>query len=64
GPADLLGEWAGLSAVTPGDRVRVDGPGGASEGRVRGVDEEGALLLEGADGVSLRVPFGEIVEPI
>lgn len=64
GPADLLGEWAGLSAVAPGDLVRVEGPGGRSEGRLRGVDEEGALLLEGSGGIALRVPFGEIVEPL
>lgn len=64
GPEHLLGEWSGLSAVSPGARVMVEGPGGRSEGLVRGVDEEGALLLEGAGGVPLRVPFGEIVEPI
>jgi len=60
--SDLLREWESLSALPRGRRVVVEGPSGRSEGSVAGVDEEGALLLLLADGRTLRVPFGEIIE--
>ena len=61
--ADLLREWEALSALPRGRRVTVDGPTGRCEGTVAGVDEEGALLLDGTgQGAPLRVPFGEIVQ--
>ena len=61
--ADLLREWEALSAIPRGHRVTVDGPSGRCEGTVAGVDEEGALLLDGTgQGAPLRVPFGEIVQ--
>ena len=60
---DLLKEWESMSAIPRGRRVTVDGPSGRCEGTVAGVDEEGALLLDGtAEGPPLRVPFGEIVQ--
>ena len=59
--SDLLREWEGLSALPPGERVVVQGPGGRVEGSVVGVDDEGALLLRDGDGRAVRVPFGEIV---
>lgn len=61
--ADLLRDWEALSALPRGHRVTVDGPSGRCEGTVAGVDEEGALLLDGTGlGAPLRVPFGEIVQ--
>ncbi|HKB07796.1 MAG TPA: biotin--[acetyl-CoA-carboxylase] ligase [Candidatus Polarisedimenticolia bacterium] len=60
--SELLREWESLSALPPGHIVVVEGPSGRSEGRMAGVDEEGALLLTQADGCTARVPFGEIVE--
>lgn len=64
GSEDLLDEWASLSAIERGRRVRVLGPMGRFEGAWLGVDEEGALLLEDGGRKPLRVPFGEIIEPI
>jgi BirA family transcriptional regulator, biotin operon repressor / biotin---[acetyl-CoA-carboxylase] ligase len=64
GPQPLLEEWSALSAIPPGGRVAVEGPCGRREGTVRGVDEEGALLLATDDGQRVRVSFGEIVEPL
>lgn len=60
--ADLLREWETLSALPRGRVVAVEGPAGRRLGRVAGVDEEGALLIETADGRPERVPFGEVVE--
>jgi len=62
--AEILQEWESLSALPHGRAVVVDGPAGRTEGTVAGVDEEGALLLARPDGGRLRVPFGEIVEPL
>jgi BirA family biotin operon repressor/biotin-[acetyl-CoA-carboxylase] ligase len=64
GPATLLREWQTLSALQPGDRVRVLGPAGPAQGGFAGIDEEGGLRLAAADGLTLRVPFGEIVETL
>jgi BirA family transcriptional regulator, biotin operon repressor / biotin---[acetyl-CoA-carboxylase] ligase len=60
--SELLREWESLSALPRGRAVVVEGPSGRSEGRMAGVDEEGALLLTQPDGRTVRVPFGEIVE--
>jgi len=59
---ELRVEWAGLASTPHGGRVVVEGPGGRREGEIVGVDVEGALLLRVADGTSVRVPFGEIVQ--
>lgn len=64
GPAALLREWQSLSALRPGDPVRVLGPTGPAQGGFRGIDEEGGLLLADGGGRTLRVPFGEIVETL
>jgi BirA family transcriptional regulator, biotin operon repressor / biotin---[acetyl-CoA-carboxylase] ligase len=62
--AEILREWESFSALPPGRSLVVQGPAGRTEGRVAGVDEEGALLLTRPDGRTVRVPFGEIVEPL
>jgi biotin-(acetyl-CoA carboxylase) ligase len=38
----------------------VSGPEAATHGRVAGVDDDGALLLEGPDGARVRVLSGEV----
>jgi BirA family biotin operon repressor/biotin-[acetyl-CoA-carboxylase] ligase len=48
------------TAFLTGRAVRVSGPEAAAQGRVVGVDDEGALRLEGADGTALRVLAGEV----
>ena len=63
-PAEMLREWQALSALPRGRSVVVEGPSGRLEGQITGVDEEGALLLRLPDGGTVRVPFGEIVEPL
>jgi BirA family biotin operon repressor/biotin-[acetyl-CoA-carboxylase] ligase len=64
GPATLLREWQTLSALQPGDPVRVLGPTGPAQGTFAGIDEEGGLKLQAPDGRVLRIPFGEIVEAL
>jgi BirA family biotin operon repressor/biotin-[acetyl-CoA-carboxylase] ligase len=64
GAADLLRAWEALALVPRGGRVVVEGPAGRREGKVAGLDEEGALLLEAPGGGTLRVPFGEIVRSV
>lgn len=64
GPAALLREWQSLSALQPGDPVRVLGPAGPAQGGFIGIDEEGGLRLSDGGGQTLRVPFGEIVETL
>ena len=64
GPATLLKEWQSLSALQPGDTVRVLGPTGPAQGGFSGIDEEGGLRLTDSGGRILRVPFGEIVETL
>jgi BirA family biotin operon repressor/biotin-[acetyl-CoA-carboxylase] ligase len=48
------------ASVLRGRTVEVSGPATAVSGRVRGVDDEGALLLAGADGRTRRVIAGEV----
>lgn len=48
------------TAFLTGRAVRVSGPEAAAQGRVVGVDDEGALRLERADGATLRVLAGEV----
>jgi BirA family biotin operon repressor/biotin-[acetyl-CoA-carboxylase] ligase len=64
GPATLLREWESLSAIAAGTRLRVDGPSGRITGTFAGIDDEGSLLLGLGGERSLRVPFGEIVDPV
>ncbi len=58
GLAVLLAEWAQFD-LTAGREVRVLLPGATIEGRARGVDESGALLLE-CDGKLRRFVAGEV----
>ncbi len=58
---ELRAEWAGFAMTPRGGQVVVEGPGGRQEGRILGVDDEGALLICTTDGRTTRVPFGEIV---
>ena len=64
GPGTLLRDWQSLSALQPGDPVRVLGPAGPAQGAFSGIDEEGGLRLVVDGGRTLRVPFGEIVETL
>jgi BirA family biotin operon repressor/biotin-[acetyl-CoA-carboxylase] ligase len=48
------------TAFLTGRAVRVSGPEAATHGRVAGVDDDGALLLEGPDGARVRVLSGEV----
>lgn len=59
--AEVLEEWESLSIAPRGRHVVVEGPEGRREGRVLGVDDEGALLLEAPGGAVVRLAFGEIV---
>ena len=61
---ELLREWEDLSALPRGMTIAVEAATGRREGRLIGVDEEGALLLTAPDGRTERVPFGEIVDPL
>jgi BirA family biotin operon repressor/biotin-[acetyl-CoA-carboxylase] ligase len=53
------GEWA-ARLVTVGQRVVVSGAGRSLEGRVEGVDGDGALLLRLADGRQERILAGDV----
>lgn len=48
------------TAFLTGRAVRVRGPEAATHGRVAGVDNDGALLLEGPAGARVRVLAGEV----
>ncbi len=61
GFAAMRGEWEACSALT-GKEVRVTAPEGEVAGRVLGVDDDGALRLEGPGG-ELRVVAGEVTVP-
>ena len=64
GSATLLREWESLSVLPLGERLAVQGPSGRCEGLFTGLDEDGALILEGPGGLRSRVPFGELADPI
>jgi BirA family biotin operon repressor/biotin-[acetyl-CoA-carboxylase] ligase len=64
GAATLLAEWQSLSALAPGAPLVVDGPTGRVEGQFAGIDEEGALVVQGRDGSLHRIPFGEILDTL
>lgn len=57
--AALQARWNELHACT-GDLVRVDTPAGIVEGRAKGVDAKGALILE-TDDVLTTVELGEVL---
>ena len=61
GPGPLVDDWRKLSPSHFGKPVVVaGGSAGEIRGTTRGVDEDGALLLERADGGLERVAFGEM----
>jgi len=61
GGKELLDEWKGL-AEAMGARVKVDGPAGVFTGRVVGVTQSGALLVDDEDGGRRReVVAGDVI---
>lgn len=60
GPNTLLREWESLSTLPVGSEIVVRGSSPPTRGVFRGIDEEGALLLGGSDGTTIRAPFGEV----
>jgi BirA family transcriptional regulator, biotin operon repressor / biotin---[acetyl-CoA-carboxylase] ligase len=59
GLAELIGEWKAHSH-TLGTQVRVRSESGHEEGLAVDLDDDGALLLERADGRRVRVVAGEL----
>lgn len=55
----MRSEWEAASVLT-GREVEVIGPSPGFAGRVRGVDDDGALLLDAPDGAPRRVIAGEV----
>jgi len=60
GPDTLLREWESFSSLPVGSEIVLRGPSTPTRGVFRGIDEEGALLLSGSDGATIRAPFGEV----
>jgi BirA family biotin operon repressor/biotin-[acetyl-CoA-carboxylase] ligase len=58
----LREEWESYSCLT-GREVRVVGGNGRTDGRVLGIDEQGALRLRGADGVVRQILAGDVTVP-
>jgi len=53
---ELSRRWVALAPMSRGARVRVSSPGSeAIEGTTRGIDEFGALIVDGCDGESIVV---------
>jgi BirA family biotin operon repressor/biotin-[acetyl-CoA-carboxylase] ligase len=57
--ASLRDEWAGL-LITLGQMIRAETPWGIEEGRAVDVDDEGALIVERADGSRVMLVAGEV----
>lgn len=58
---EILDTWRKLSPSHQGTPVEVvGGPGKSLRGTTRGIDDDGALLIQCADGGLERVAFGEI----
>jgi len=60
GPDSLLREWEALSTLPLGSVIVMRGPSPPVRGLFLGIDDEGALLLSGPDGATIRAPFGEV----
>lgn len=58
-PGDVLREWEALN-MTTGRRISVSGPDGVRQGRARGIDAEGRLLLELDGGGIETVSAGDV----
>jgi biotin-(acetyl-CoA carboxylase) ligase len=60
-PDEIINAWRKLSPSHCGTPVTVTGgPSGTMRGVTRGLDDDGALLVERADGQIERIAFGEI----
>ena len=62
GPASIparLADWARFDALKPGEPVAVESTGRRHEGRYRGIDAEGCLLLAGESG-EMRFASGDV----
>jgi BirA family biotin operon repressor/biotin-[acetyl-CoA-carboxylase] ligase len=60
-PDEIVSAWRKLSPSHCGTPVTVQGgPAGITRGTTRGLDDDGALLVEGEDGRVERIAFGEI----
>jgi BirA family biotin operon repressor/biotin-[acetyl-CoA-carboxylase] ligase len=59
GRAPVLAAWRSAALPWWGERVEVQSAGTRVEGVARDIDESGALLLERADGATLRVLSGD-----
>jgi BirA family biotin operon repressor/biotin-[acetyl-CoA-carboxylase] ligase len=59
GFAPVIRRWRELSDMA-GRRVRVQSFGGSLEGTIVGIDDDGVLLLTGADGTIERVISGDV----
>ncbi|MFU8896949.1 MAG: biotin--[acetyl-CoA-carboxylase] ligase [Gammaproteobacteria bacterium] len=57
--AAVLAGWRQRDALR-GRAVRIEAAGPGRSGIARGLDDSGALLLEGADGVRYRITAGEV----
>jgi BirA family biotin operon repressor/biotin-[acetyl-CoA-carboxylase] ligase len=62
GFAVLREEWESYSCLT-GREVTVVGGNNRTDGRVLGIDEQGALRLRGADGVVRQILAGDVTLP-
>ena len=60
-PDEIISAWRKLSPSHCGTPVTVmGGPSGTTRGVTRGLDDDGALLVERSDGQIERIAFGEI----
>ncbi len=60
GPEALLREWESLSSLSLGREIVVRSASTPVRGVFRGIDQEGALLLTGENGATIRAPFGAV----
>lgn len=61
GPGPVRDAWMALAAHRVGDRVDVSAPGGTVRGRFLGIDDAGAMILEGPGGGERVVHMGDVL---